>query len=284
MVDWLLVDGSSLIFRAFYGVKGEHRGPDGQRINAVRGFMDRLASLLVERRPNRIAVASDDDWRPAWRVELIPSYKSHRVAEPIPPELDPQMPIIHAFLDAIGLDFIGAPDYEAEDVIASWVSAIQGPVEIASGDRDLFALIRDDPPVRVLYPEKGGLAMVDEAEVARRYGIPGRAYADYAILRGDPSDGLPGMAGVGDKTAAQLVRRYGGITGLLEGGRVSSSDRDYLERALAVVSPRGDIGLPLPAGRRDGYPVDAAALVGLQAKHGLHNSSERLISALSRLA
>jgi 5'-3' exonuclease len=282
--DWLLVDGSSLIFRAFFGVKGDFRGPNGERVNAVRGFLDRLATLITERRPRFLAVASDDDWRPAWRVEVIASYKQHRVAEPIPPQLEPQMPIIHGFLDAIGVDFVGVPDFEAEDVIASWVARIQGPVEIVSGDRDLFALVRKEPKVAVLYPEKGGLAVVDEAEVERRYGIPGRAYTDYAILRGDPSDGLPGMAGVGDKKAAELVRRYGGVAGLLAQGKLASADRDYLERAMAVVPPRTDIPIDLPPGRRIAYPVDPGRLAELQASHGLQGPSQRLITALERLA
>src|ERR1017187_3674748 len=162
--DWLFVDGSSLIFRAFHGVPRSVRSPDGRPVNAVRGFTDTLARLVLSRRPRRLAVASDEDWRPAWRVELIPSYKAHRTAEPIPPELEPQMPLIHDVLDAIGIDFIGLADYEAEDVIATWTEKATGSVEIVSGDRDLFALI-EDPRVCVLYPEKRGLAVVTEAEV-----------------------------------------------------------------------------------------------------------------------
>jgi len=179
-----------------------------------------------------VAVASDEDWRPRWRVDLIPGYKAHRVAEPIPPQLEPQMPIIHDVLEAAGVDFVGVPDYEAEDVIASWTAKAAGStVDIVSGDRDLFALVRGSD-VRVLYPEKRGLTAVGEAEVAQRYVVPGNLYADFAILRGDPSDGLPGLAGVGDKRAAELVIRYGGIDGVLASGRLGAADRDYVERAL----------------------------------------------------
>src|ERR1700736_37276 len=229
MPDWLFVDGSSLIFRAFYGVPTSIRSPDGKPVNAVRGFMDRLARLISDRRARRLALARDADWRPGWRVDLIPSYKAHRVAEPVPPQLEPQMPIIHEVLDAVGIDFVGVPDYEAEDVIASWVAQVPAGerVDIASGDRDLFALVRGDE-VRGLYPEKNGLAEIDEAEVERRYGVPGRSYADYAILRGDPSDGLPGLPGVGDRRAAELVQRYGGIAGVLEHVRLRDADREYL--------------------------------------------------------
>jgi 5'-3' exonuclease len=283
MADWMFVDGSSLIFRAFFGVPISMRSPDGKSVNAVRGFMDRLANLIVERRPARLAVASDEDWRPPWRVELIPSYKAHRVAEPIPPQLEPQMPIINDVLDAAGVDFVGVPAYEAEDVIASWTAQTTGQtVEIISGDRDLFALVRD-PYVRVLYPEKKGLTAVDEAEITRRYGVPGRLYGDFAILRGDPSDGLPGLTGVGDKKAAELVSRYEGIEGVLAGGRLRDSEREYLERARRVVPPVADLPIGLPAGRRERYPADADRVVKLAEQYGLTGAFERLLRALPLL-
>ena len=283
MADWMFVDGSSLIFRAFFGVPISMRSPDGKPVNAVRGFMDRLANLIVERRPARLAVASDEDWRPPWRVELIPSYKAHRVAEPIPPQLAPQMPIIQDVLDAAGVDFVGVPAYEAEDVIASWTAqTTDQSVEIISGDRDLFALVRD-PYVRVLYPEKKGLTAVDEAEITRRYGVPGRLYGDFAILRGDPSDGLPGLAGVGDKKAAELVCRYGGIEGLLAGSRLRDSEREYLHRARRVVPPVADLPIGLPAGRRERYPADAERVVKLAERYGLTGAFERLLRALPLL-
>jgi 5'-3' exonuclease len=276
----MFVDGSSLIFRAFYGVPTTFRSPDGKPVNGVRGFMDRLATLVVEHRPGRLAVASDEDWRPAWRVELIPGYKVHRVAEPIPPELAPQMPIIHEVLDAVGVDFVGVPDYEAEDVIATWTAKAAGSsVDIVSGDRDLFALVRD-PDVRVLYPEKRGLAAIDEAEVKRRYGVPGHLYADFAILRGDPSDGLPGLAGVGDKKAADLVTRYGGLDGVLASGRLGEADRDYVERARRVVPPVEDLPVELPLARR---PVDGERAEALAARYGLRSPLERLLKALPLL-
>lgn len=283
MADWMFVDGSSLIFRAFFGVPTSMRSPDGKPINGVRGFMDRLANLIVEHRPVRLAVASDEDWRPGWRVDLIPSYKAHRVAEPIPPQLEPQMPIIHEVLEAAGVDFVGVADFEAEDVIASWTARAAGQtVDIVSGDRDLFALVRD-PHVRVLYPEKRGLTVIDEAEVTRRYGVPGRLYADFAILRGDPSDGLPGLMGVGDKKAAELVSRYDGIEGLLGSGRLKDAERDYLERARRVVPPVADIPIELPRGRRERYPDDSERVVTLADRYGLDGPFERLLRALELL-
>jgi len=253
--EWLLVDGSSLIFRAFYGVPQTTRAPDGTLVNAVRGTLETLARLVTERKPKRLALATDEDWRPDWRVELLPSYKEHRTAEPVPPLLDPQMPIVMECLEAVGIDAIGVPDYEAEDVIASLVARVKTPIEIWSGDRDLFTLIRDRE-IMVLYPEKGGLAEVDEAEVVRRYSIPGRAYADFAILRGDPSDGLPGVAGIGAKKAADLVRRYGSVGAMLEAGIFRSADAEYLDKARRLVPPVTDLKTDAPAGRLAKWPAD----------------------------
>jgi 5'-3' exonuclease len=278
--DWLFVDGSSLIFRAFYGVPKTVRSPDGRLINAARGFLETLTRLAGTRQPKHLAVASDADWRPDWRVALIPGYKAQRVAEPIPPALIPQMPVIDAFLAAIGIDALGLAGYEAEDVIATWTAKAGGTVEIVSGDRDLFALV-EDPRVTVLYPEKGAWALVDESEVTRRYGIPGRRYADYAMLRGDPSDGLPGLKGVGAVAAASMIRQHGGVAALLEARRLSEHDQDYLTRASRVVPPVPDLPVELPEGRRDHYPADPAALNTLMAEYGLQAASSRLVDALN---
>jgi 5'-3' exonuclease len=282
VADWLFVDGSSLIFRAFYGVPATVRAPDGSPVNAVRGFLDTLARVVSSRRPGRLAVASDEDWRPAWRVALIPSYKAHRTAEPVPPLLEPQMPLVHRVLAAVGIDFVGWPELEAEDVIASWTRQTQGTAEVLSGDRDLFGLVCDSR-VAVLYPERTGLARVDEAEVERRYGIPGRAYWDFAALRGDPSDGLPGLNGVGPKKAAGLIRRYGGVDALLDSGRLADGDADYLRRAWQVVRPPDGTPVPLPAGRRDHYPADPDAFERVQKDLGLGASATRIVEVLRSL-
>jgi 5'-3' exonuclease len=279
--EWLFIDGSSLIFRAFYGVPKSVRSPDGRTVNAVRGFMETLTRMLTARSPRRLAVASDADWRPDWRVALIPSYKAQRVAEPIPPGLIPQMPIIDDFLAAIGIDAAGVPNYEAEDVIATWTAKAEGTVEIVSGDRDLFALI-EDPRVAVLYPEKGGWNIVDEAEVTRRYAIPGRCYAEFAMLRGDPSDGLPGLKGVGAVAAAAMIREYGGVDALISAGRLSEVNREYLVRAMRVVPPVPDLPIDLPTGRRARYPADPEQLNALMARHGLQAASSRLVEALNQ--
>jgi 5'-3' exonuclease len=280
--EWLLIDGSSLIFRAYYGALARARvsGADG---NAIGGFVDRLARLVIDRRPRRVVIAEDRAWRPEWRVDLVADYKAHRVAEPIPPGLVPHLPVIGQLLEHIGIDVVGVADHEAEDVIATLTKLAPGTVEIASGDRDLFALV-EDPRVRVLYPERTGLAVIDEAEITRRYAIPGRRYADFAILRGDPSDGLPGLKGVGAVTAAAMIRRHGDIAGVLRDRPLRPSDREYLEAASTVVRPVDELPIALPPGRRDAYPANAAALETLAADHHAEDSVDRLLSALTRLA
>ncbi|MGZ6566347.1 MAG: 5'-3' exonuclease [Solirubrobacteraceae bacterium] len=277
--DWLLVDGSSMIFRAYYGVRPTVDGPGGMQVNAIQGFLERLGRLIRQRKPRRLAIADDFAWRPAWRVELIETYKSHRVAEPVPAGLEPQIPVIRAILEAVGVDMVGVDEYEAEDVIATWSRLAEGTIEIASGDRDLFALV-EDPRVRALYPEKSGLSVIDEGEVTRRYGIPGRRYADFAILRGDPSDGLPGLKGVGSVTAAGMIRRHGDIAGVLRERQLRDADREYLESAMRVVPPVADLPIELPAERRDAYPVDPVALQELIGRFGADESCARLLAAL----
>jgi 5'-3' exonuclease len=281
--NWLLIDGSSLIFRAYYGVRAGEGVPVGRQANAIRGFLERLGRLIEQRQPRHIGVADDLAWRPAWRVDLIPTYKSHRVDEPVPPGLVPQIPVIRGLLQAIGIDMVGVAEHEAEDVIATWSGLAQGTIEIASGDRDLFALVQD-PRVRVLYPEKAGLAVIDEGEVTRRYGIPGRRYADFAILRGDPSDGLPGLKGVGGVTAAAMIRRYGDIAGVLRERPLRDADREYLANAMRVVPPVADLPIALPLGRRDAYPADRATVQALAARYDVRESCDRLLAAARRLA
>src|SRR5262249_22419635 len=219
----MLLDAASLYFRASHGAPESITAPDGTPVNAVRGFLDMVATLVRTRRPTRLVACLDASWRPAFRVAALPSYKAHRLApdgreEIVPPGLVPQVPVILEVLAALGLAAVGAPGFEADDVIGTLADADSGPVEVVSGDRDLFQVVRDDRPVRVLYTGRGvsKLEVVDEAWLSAKYSLPsgagaaqtaGRAYADFAVLRGDPSDGLPGVPGVGEKTAAALVAR-----------------------------------------------------------------------------
>jgi 5'-3' exonuclease len=297
----MLLDAASLYFRAFYGVPTSVTTPDGRPINAVRGFLDMTARLLTAHGPDRLVACWDDDWRPAFRVEALPSYKAHRVAtegeEEVPDELSPQVPILVEVLAAAGIDRVGAPGYEADDVIGTLATRARGPVDIVTGDRDLFQLVDDARGVRVLYTARGiaDIETVDEAAVAAKYGIPGRAYADFAVLRGDPSDGLPGVAGVGAKTAAALINEFGDLAGIrAAAGRTViprapltaavlkklHAAEDYLDRAPVVVAVAKQIDLPAVEGDLPRVPADASALAELAAAHGLESSLRRLGAAL----
>jgi 5'-3' exonuclease len=297
----MLLDSASLYFRAFFGVPETVVAPDGTPVNAVRGLLDMIAFLVGKYHPDRLVACLDYDWRPAFRVAAVPSYKAHRVApaggEEVPDTLSPQVPILIAALEAIGIATLGVAGHEADDVIGTLATVHQGPVDVVTGDRDLFQLVRDDKPVRILYTAKGmrDLPGIDEAEVTKRYGIPGRSYADFALLRGDPSDGLPGVPGVGDKTAAGILARYGSIDGLLEAldgppdGLSPSvrvkllAARDYLVAARPVVAVVCD--LPVPHDLDDLLPTQAAdpeALVALSERWGLDSPLNRLLSVLAK--
>jgi len=296
----LLVDAASMYFRAYFGIpESAAMAPDGTPVNAVRGFLDMLATLVRTRRPDRVVCALDEDWRPAWRVALVPSYKSHRLTpaggEEVPDALSPQVPKILDLLAALGITAVGAKDYEADDVIGTLATREPGPIEVATGDRDLFQLIDDARGVVVLYTGRGvaKLEVLDDAAVRARYGVAAAGYADYAALRGDPSDGLPGVAGVGEKTAARLVDRYGGLDAILEalddpaaafapGVRAKLlAGRDYLGVARPVVAVARDVPLPalstaLPAG-----PVDPDRLLDLAEQWNVAGSARRLVDAMA---
>jgi 5'-3' exonuclease len=279
----LLVDYSSLLYRAFHSL------PETMPMRGVYGFLNMLARLLTDQRPSGIAIAVDDDWRPAFRVAALPSYKSHRVAadgeeDPVAP----QEAIGREVLAALGFAVVGAAGFEAEDVIATLAASAREPVAIVSGDRDLFALVRD-PEVRVLYPQTGvsKLAVVDEGEITRRYGIPGRAYGDFALLRGDPSDGLPGVPGIGEKTAAKLIAEYGSLGGVLNAPALPPAivrrlyeAREYLAAAIRVVLPVADVPLPELSLSFPSTPPDPLALDRLSKTYQLSAPLERVALAL----
>jgi 5'-3' exonuclease len=297
----MLLDAASLYFRAFYGVPTSVTTPDGRPINAVRGFLDMTARLLNAHRPDRLVACWDDDWRPAFRVDALPSYKAHRVApeggEEVPDELSPQVPVLIEVLRAAGIDRVGAPGYEADDVIGTLATRARGPVDIVTGDRDLFQLVDDARGVRVLYTARGiaDIELVDEAAVTAKYGIPGRAYADFAVLRGDPSDGLPGVAGVGAKTAAALINEFGNLAGIRSAVartvvpkppltaavlKKLHAASGYLDAAPVVVAVECAIDLPAVEGTLPASPADQQELAGLAAAHGLESSLRRLGAAL----
>jgi 5'-3' exonuclease len=295
----MLLDTPSLYFRAFYGVPESVTASDGTPVNAIRGLLDMIARLVRERSPHSVVACMDADWRPRFRVEALPSYKLHRVGpdggDQTPPALGAQVPVIGEVLRAFGIAQVGAEGYEADDVIGTLATAEPGEVDVVTGDRDLFQLVRDDKPVRVLYTARGikALQVVGEAEVTERYGVPGRAYADFATLRGDPSDGLPGVPGVGDKTAAALITRFGSIEGIekaLDAGETSGfpagsrlkleKARDYLRAAEMVVRVVTDIPLPDLDAKVPRTPRDPERLVELTDRWNLEGPVNRLLTAV----
>jgi len=304
----LLLDTASLYFRAYFGVPDSVKAPDGTPVNAVRGLVDMIARLVSDHRPTRLVACWDDDWRPAFRVEAIPSYKAHRVAqeradgdvEEIPDTLAPQVPVIVDVLAAFGIARLGAPGFEADDVIGTLVARERAragdAVDVITGDRDLFQLVDDEAHVRVLYTVRGikDLEVVDQARLAERYSVAtGQGYADMAVLRGDPSDGLPGVPGIGEKTAAALVHRYGSLDGILaardardKGLTATQLKRltesaDYLRVAPAVVRVAPDAPVAEVDDRLPATPADPQALVALAERWGLSSSVKRLVDALT---
>ena len=302
----MLLDTASMYFRAFYGVPDSITAPDGTPVNAVRGLLDFMSRLISEYRPTHLACCWDNDWRPQWRVDLIPSYKSHRVeyvvpgapdVEVVPDPLEAQIPVILDVLQAFGITVVGADGYEADDVIGTLSQQAGMPVDVVTGDRDLFQLVDDEAEVRILYIARGvgRHERVTNAVVREKYGIDGRQYADFAALRGDPSDGLPGVNGIGEKTATTLLQRFGTIAGLREAvddpdSNIAPSPRRkireaaaYLEVAPAVVAVSRDIDLgpldlTLPL-----TPRDPQRLVELSQQWNLESPIARLVEVLTDL-
>jgi 5'-3' exonuclease len=302
----MLLDTASLYFRAYYGVPDSIKAPDGTPVNAVRGLLDFISRLVEDYRPTHLACCWDNDWRPQWRVDLIPSYKAHRVeyvvpggpdVEEVPDPLEAQIPTIVAVLEAFGIAIVGADGYKADDVIGTLATGAGMPVEIVTGDRDLFQLVDDAAAVRVLYTARGvgRHEQVTEAVVREKYGVEAHQYADFATLRGDNSDGLPGVAGVGEKTAATLLGRFGSVAALREAALDPDADlapgprrkildaADYLAVAPTVVAVARDLDLDDPDLRLPRTPADPDALMALAETWGLNSPIARLVETLTNL-
>ena len=300
----MLLDSASLYFRAFYGVPDQRRTPDEPPTNAVRGFLEMIASLVVTHRPTHLVACWDNDWRPAFRVNAISTYKTHRlsegstVQEESPEDLTPQVPLIVDALRALGVARIGSDGYEADDVIGTLTHRARGQqlVDVVTGDRDLFQLVDDEAGVRILYTARGGVRdpdVVNQGFLQDRYSIStGQAYADMATLRGDTSDGLPGVAGIGEKTAAALINRYGDLASLrralAEGDpQIKGAQRTRLEAAsdyLDVAPTVVQVALNAPVPEFDALlpreVADLSLLSSLASGYGLTNPINRVLNAL----
>jgi 5'-3' exonuclease len=294
----MLVDAANLYFRAYYALPESITAPDGRPVNAIRGYLDMTAALIDKRRPTRHIACLDLDWRPAFRVRAVPSYKAHRIGkgggEDVPETLAPQIPVLLDVLAAVGLATAGADGFEADDVIATIAARETDHVEVVSGDRDLLAVATDT--VTVLYTGKGiaKMAAMGPAEVRDKYGVPAAHYADFAILRGDPSDGLPGVPGVGEKTAAALVDRFGAIEDIVAAAEARTDGfpsgaatkvlaaRDYLAVAPDAVRGRIDAGVPDLDDALPAEPADPERLVELSEELGIDASLNRLLAAIQK--
>ena len=293
----LLLDSASLYFRAFFGVPKTLTAPDGTPVNALRGILDFTSTLTTQYEPEAVVACWDDAWRPQWRVDLLDSYKTQRLdadggeADTTDGLLGPQVPLIAEAFGLLGIPVVGAADSEADDVIGTLAEAWGGPVDVVTGDRDLFQLVDDDRDIRVLYVAKGvsNHDVVDNAWLRSKYSVDASSYVDFAVMRGDPSDGLPGVAGIGDKTAAVLLAEFGDLDGILAAAEDRSSSikprvrqslldsGDYITAAREVVAVRRDVTtMPDLTGSPD---VDA--FTSFAETWGLGGATDRVLKALS---
>jgi len=293
MASRILLDVSSLMYRAYFAMRDSVKGPDGTPVGAVHGYLDMVARLIVDRRPDEVVHAYDHEWRPSARTDIYPGYKSQR--QPDPPDLPPQFELLRRVLEPTGMVQAQTRGWEAEDAIAAFCldAKEDDRLEIVSGDRDLIQLVRD-PVVKLLYTLRGvsELADFDEAGVLEKYGVPADRYAEFAILRGDPSDSLPGVKGVGEKTARALILAYPSLDALWEdaardrpspgplAGKPALRARlldatDYVADMRRLVPPNGVAPLDLWGGERDDD-----ALRALAEQVGVRGPVQRLLAAL----
>ncbi len=295
----MLLDSASLWYRAYYGMPDTLLAPDGTSVNAVRGYLDMTARLINAYQPDRIIACLDGDWRPSWRVELFPEYKANRIDadgdEEVEPEtLTPQIPILLDLLDLFGIAVVGVDDYEADDVMATYAEREAGPVRIVTGDRDLFQVVNDARDIKVVYLAKGISQhdLVDIKYIAEKYAIPGERYDLFAMFRGDPSDGLPGVKGIGEKGAAVIANNFATVEAALSAAHNADlalpaalakkiiAGADYLKIAPTLVRVARDVALPKVDFRMPSAPKDLSAIYQFKERYALGASVDRLISAL----
>lgn len=295
----MLLDSASLWYRAYYGMPDTLLSPSGLPVNAIRGYLDMSARLIGMYKPNRIVACIEGDWRPSWRVDIFPAYKANRLEigseeEEEPETLTPQIPILLDILDAFGIPMVGVDDYEADDVMATFATREKGPIRVVTGDRDLFQLVDEKKDVKVVYLARGitNHDLVDLKWVGDKYSIPGDRYALFAMFRGDPSDGLPGVRGIGEKGAALIANHFATVDEALEGARQSHpalsaslakkiiEGEEYLKIAPTLVHCARDVALPQLDISLPSKPSDLSQIYQMKEEYGLGASVDRLISAL----
>ncbi|MFC4337519.1 5'-3' exonuclease [Salininema proteolyticum] len=292
----MLIDSAGLWYRAYYALPSSIKAPDGRRAGAVRGFLDALATLVREYSPERLVCCLEGNWRPEWRVELVDSYKTDRTAEggaeDTPEGLDDQVEAVEQILAAWGMPTATHPRYEADDVIATLAARSEEETAVVTGDRDLFQLVDDGRKTSVVYLLRGisQAKRFRAADVEEKFGVRPSRYADFAVLRGDSSDGLPGVKGIGDKTAAALVERYPSLEAIVEAagkdelkGRQNANvlaAADYLPRAAEVTRCVRDVDVPDLHAAVPAVPKDEAEVDRLAAVWGQQGAVGRLKEAL----
>jgi 5'-3' exonuclease len=295
----MLLDSASLWYRAYYGMPDTLLSPSGMPVNAIRGFLDMTARLITMYSPNRIVACIEGDWRPTWRVELFPDYKANRLEdgseeEEEPETLTPQIPVLLDLIDAFGIPMVGVDDYEADDVMATFAVREKGPIRVVTGDRDLFQMVDDKRDVKIVYLARGISQhdLVDSKWVAEKYSIPGDRYALFAMFRGDPSDGLPGVKGIGEKGAALIANNYATVEEALAGARAGDAalpaalakkiiaGEEYLKIAPTLVHCAKDVAIPAMDIKMPSKPADLSLIYQMKEEYGLGASVDRLISAL----
>jgi 5'-3' exonuclease len=290
MTHRLLLDTSSLMYRAFFALPSSIKDDAGRPVNAVHGYLDMTTRLLTTRQPDAIIHVYDAVYVPEDRARAYPPYKAHR--PPDPDGLPEQFDLLEAVLAGFGAERASAAGWEADDAIGTLCAQAQAgdTVEIVTGDRDLLQLVRDQAPtVRVLFTVRGvsDLGVFDEAAVQEKYGVPAARYVDFATLRGDPSDGLPGVAGIGEKTARKLVTDFPSLDALVAAAdslpaRQAANLRasaDYLQAMRNVVPVRTDVDVRVQSGA-----MDRDRLRELGERRRLGGPIRRLSEALAKAA
>ncbi|CAB4565388.1 MAG: flap endonuclease [Actinobacteria bacterium] len=296
----MLLDSASLWYRAYYGMPDTLLSPSGLPVNAIRGYLDMTARLVSIYKPNRLVACIEGDWRPSWRVDIFPAYKANRLEvgseeEEEPETLTPQIPILLDLIDAFGIPMVGVDDYEADDVMATFATNEKGPIRVVTGDRDLFQLVDDKRDIKVVYLARGisNHDLVDIDWVAQKYGIPGDRYALFAMFRGDPSDGLPGVKGIGEKGAALIANNFATVDEAIAGAKKAHDALspslakkiiegvDYLKIAPTLVNCARDVSLPAMSLDVPKKPEDLSTIYAMKEEYGLGASVDRLIAALN---
>ena len=295
----MLLDSASLWYRAYYGMPDTLVNSEGAPVHAIRGFLDMSARLISQYKPNRLVACLDGDWRPSWRVDLFPEYKANRVdvegdEEAEPETLTPQIPILLDVLEALGIPLIGADDYEADDVIATYSVQEPGPTLIVTGDRDLFQLVDDKRKVKVVYLARGiaNHDLVDKKWISTKYEIPGDRYALFAMIRGDASDGLPGIKGIGEKGAGLIANSFSSMQEVIQAAqgederltpalrRKLLADIEYARIAERLVHCALDVPIPKVELKIPKTQPDLSRVYQLKEEHNLGASVDRFISAI----